>query len=385
MKAQDNKSKQEAIQSTLDSPAMQKAFKTAESGLKKIFEFFAGWKGTADAMKVAGFLKFGECFGIVNKDALTLIFRQGATGQDLKFDSFPRLMFLCVVRLADMERGDQPSSEDDAQVWTKGFRALCKHMLLADLKAMKKALDTYRRDSETLPTFSLGLGGGAAPAGGVGKGGEAKTGGPKEDKPPAGEGGELAGASATSLEARGILAEAASEDLAGGDATAPVEGILAEAASKDLAGGDAPAPVEGDAAAASGASPQTSPKASPRAGAGGEGTVDGEGEVAAGEEKKAEEPGAGPEGDATGEAPAAEVAPAVAAEAEGQALAAAEGAAEGAAEEGVDATAAADGAEAAPAETSDEAGVAAVEVQEESAKAPEAQAQEAVAAAVAAE
>lgn len=158
--SEETKMKHAAVQAALDLPTVRKTMASADSGFRRIFDFFAGWKGNAETMNLAGFLKFGECFGLLNKDALTLIFRQ-AHSQDLTAEFFPKVIFICVVRLLEIERKQQAgvevkSSAEDLETWARGFRQLCRHLLVQDGKAMRRALDDYRKHGVIQAKFVLG-------------------------------------------------------------------------------------------------------------------------------------------------------------------------------------------------------------------------------------
>uniref|UniRef100_A0A7S4ULQ3 Uncharacterized protein n=1 Tax=Alexandrium monilatum TaxID=311494 RepID=A0A7S4ULQ3_9DINO len=156
--AQEVKGRQEAIQATLRSEGVQRLVRSVEPNLRRAFDFFARWKGgDASAMPLLGFLNLGECFGILGKESLKVVFRL-VGGQGLSFETFPEALFQCVVRLSEVEEGagEGPAAlADDTGLWSRGFQALCRHMLLANGKALRGCMDAYRRDGEVLPPFSL--------------------------------------------------------------------------------------------------------------------------------------------------------------------------------------------------------------------------------------
>lgn len=147
------KERQAAVEASLQSTEVKAAVRAAGPGMQRAFEFFARWKGSGESMPLPGFLILGECFGILGKDALTLVFRQVA-GQGLTSELFPQALFQCVVRVVDSETGDA-GTQDEETAWREGFKALCRHMLLydKDKKALTSVLDKYKRFREALPEF----------------------------------------------------------------------------------------------------------------------------------------------------------------------------------------------------------------------------------------
>eukprot|EP00928_Gymnodinium_smaydae_P090296 TRINITY_DN7411_c0_g1_i4.p1 TRINITY_DN7411_c0_g1~~TRINITY_DN7411_c0_g1_i4.p1 ORF type:complete len:1970 (-),score=512.64 TRINITY_DN7411_c0_g1_i4:238-5274(-) len=144
------KARQDAIKKTLKADDVNKLLKNIDVGLRKAFEFFARWKGSSDTMNVAGFLVFGECFSLLDKEALKKVFKQ-VGGNGLDYDAFPEALLHCLVRI--LEASASVDADDSAQ-WPKHFRALLvAHMLLGKPKDLQAIMDKYRRAGDVLPKF----------------------------------------------------------------------------------------------------------------------------------------------------------------------------------------------------------------------------------------
>lgn len=151
----------------IDSQEVQTLFAAAEPGLRRVFEFFGGWKGNQDGtMQLQGYMLMGECFGILGKESLKVLFRQAGGGRGMAFESFPESIFLCVVRTAEVESVVLgPSVLDENVLWTRGLRALLRHMLVEKraAKALGKQMNDFRKSQETLPPFLFAAKAAAAP------------------------------------------------------------------------------------------------------------------------------------------------------------------------------------------------------------------------------
>lgn len=153
---QSGKERSEMIQTTFESPDVQGIVQSMAPSFRRTFDFFQRWKGSQDGgMQVAGFLKLGECFGLLNSNALKVIFRH-VGGQGLSSADFPEALFLAAVRVVEMESGAaQISLDHERSMWLKAFSDLCEHMLFSNKDALRRALDSYRRTGEICPEFHV--------------------------------------------------------------------------------------------------------------------------------------------------------------------------------------------------------------------------------------
>jgi len=99
-------------------------------------------------MSLAGFLYLGDCFGLLNKEALKVEFRH-LGGRGMRFEQFPEALLLVTTRSTELALGGQqvPLAEE-SKMWAKNFRALCSHMLLTKPRDLQKCLDSYRKQED---------------------------------------------------------------------------------------------------------------------------------------------------------------------------------------------------------------------------------------------
>lgn len=160
------KSRQEAMKAALASRETQTLLHAVDPGLRRTFDFFALWKGGKEgAMKLPGFLTLGECFGLLDKETLKVIFSRYSKGNDLTAEAFPEALFACAVRTADRDLATG-NADGLGAAWISAFQALSRHMMLSDVPLLRSSLDGFRRVGTALPVFSLaGEGSGAVAAG----------------------------------------------------------------------------------------------------------------------------------------------------------------------------------------------------------------------------
>eukprot|EP00929_Paragymnodinium_shiwhaense_P082030 TRINITY_DN4307_c0_g1_i3.p1 TRINITY_DN4307_c0_g1~~TRINITY_DN4307_c0_g1_i3.p1 ORF type:complete len:1779 (+),score=496.97 TRINITY_DN4307_c0_g1_i3:253-5589(+) len=148
------KLRQEAMQALLQSKEVSDKLKALQGGLRRLYDFFQKWKGGKDGtMALQGFIMLGEYVGLLNKDALKVIFGRVA-GQGLSAEALPEALLLCVVRLTEAATGDASLQlSEEVEAWRKDFLALLSHLQLTKAKELQLCLDNYRRVGDTLPRF----------------------------------------------------------------------------------------------------------------------------------------------------------------------------------------------------------------------------------------
>jgi len=161
--AEEGKLRREALQGALRSATVVKLLKASEPNIRRVFEFFQRWKGTPSGdMTLAGFILLGECFGVLNKDSLKVVFKK-ASGSDMSPAKFPHVLMESAARVVEEEAEDLETKPDgvgpsaDVAILTQAFSELCRHMLLSNTKALGKCLDNYRRVGDRLPQFVFEL------------------------------------------------------------------------------------------------------------------------------------------------------------------------------------------------------------------------------------
>ncbi|CAE8709885.1 unnamed protein product, partial [Polarella glacialis] len=153
LEADNGKLRHEALQEALASASVLRLLKATDHNLRRCFEFFAHWKGGSDgSMHVPGFLLLGECFGILSKEVMKLVFSR-AGGHFLTFEGFPEALMQCVLHVVE-ELLNRPQGAQDPELLAVVFGELVRHMLLTSSPALRKCLDDFRRQDTTLPQFT---------------------------------------------------------------------------------------------------------------------------------------------------------------------------------------------------------------------------------------
>lgn len=148
------KARQEAYQGLFQSADIQRLVKGYGPGSKRAFEFFARWKSNnVQSMQLPAFLSLGDCFGILNKEALTKVFRQ-IGGQGMVPDQLHEALLLCAMQTVELELGGkQVAVDEETKLWRQSYIALCKHMLLGKPKDLQTCLDNFRKTNKPLSKF----------------------------------------------------------------------------------------------------------------------------------------------------------------------------------------------------------------------------------------
>eukprot|EP00929_Paragymnodinium_shiwhaense_P097429 TRINITY_DN59110_c0_g1_i1.p1 TRINITY_DN59110_c0_g1~~TRINITY_DN59110_c0_g1_i1.p1 ORF type:complete len:1851 (-),score=452.78 TRINITY_DN59110_c0_g1_i1:236-5788(-) len=150
------KDRKESFRDVLASDDIQKKAQACEPGLKRVFELFSNWKGGAKGnMELLGFLKLGECFGLLNKEQMKSVFSQ-LGGQGFASGRLVEALLLCLMKGNEAYLSTQqlPLSEE-AAIWRKDFHSLLAHMAVARPKEVQATMDNFRRTGDGMAKFAL--------------------------------------------------------------------------------------------------------------------------------------------------------------------------------------------------------------------------------------